>query len=69
MDKVKNAVYFFTLILISLACLTYMWRQYKDYKYRDEAWVFCAKWAYDEAKSLSRSETLLLQECMQRIKP
>jgi hypothetical protein len=52
-----------------LVCLAYIWRQYYDYKKRDEAWGICAKWSYDEAKILSRSETLLIQECMQRIKP
>jgi hypothetical protein len=69
MDKVIKAVQLLTLILISLFCLAYIWRQYYDYKKRDEAWTFCWKWAYDEAKNLSRSETLLIQECMQRIKP
>ncbi len=69
MDKVIKAVQFLTLILISLVCLAYLWRQYYDYKKRDEAWEFCWKWSYDEAKNLSRSETLLIQECMQRIKP
>jgi len=69
MDKVINAVHLLTLILISLVCLAYIWRQYYDYKKRDEAWAYCAKWSYDEAKILSRSETLLIQECMQRIKP
>ena len=66
MDKVINAV---TLILISLVCLAYIWRQYYDYKEREEAWGICSKWSYDEAKILSRSETLPLQEYMQRIKP
>ena len=69
MNKVIKAVQLLTLILISLVCLAYLWRQYYDYKKRDEAWEFCWKWAYDEAKNLSRSETLLIQECMQRIKP
>jgi regulatory protein YycH of two-component signal transduction system YycFG len=69
MDKVIKAVQLLTLVLISLVCLTYIWRQYYDYKKRDEAWAICAKWSYDEAKILSRSETLLIQECMQRIKP
>jgi hypothetical protein len=69
MDKVIKAVQLLTLILISLVCLAYIWRQYYDYKKRDEAWGICAKWSYDEAKILSRSETLLIQECMQRIKP
>jgi hypothetical protein len=33
------------------------------------SWDFCWKWAYDEAKTLSKSETFVAQECMQRIKP
>ena len=69
MDKAIKAVQFVTLIFISLVCLVYIWRQYYDYKKRDEAWTICSKWSYDEAKILSRSETLLIQECMQRIKP
>ena len=69
MDKVIKAVQLLTLVLISLVCLTYIWRQYYDYKKRDEAWAICSKWSYDEAKILARSETLLIQECMQRIKP
>jgi hypothetical protein len=69
MDKVLKAVQLLTLILISLVCLAYVWRQYYDYKRRQEAWDICGKWAYDEAKILSKSETLVIQECMQRIKP
>jgi len=69
MDKVLKAVQLLTLILISLVCLAYIWRQYYDYKRRQEAWDICGKWAYDEAKILSKSETLVIQECMQRIKP
>jgi hypothetical protein len=69
MDKVIDALHLVVLILISLVCLAYIWRQYYDYKKRDDAWVFCGQWSYDEAKSLSRSETLLIQECMERIKP
>jgi hypothetical protein len=69
MDKVLNVVQLLTLILISLVCLAYIWRQYYDYKTRQEAWDICWKWAYDEAKLLSKSETLVIQECMQRIKP
>jgi len=53
MDKVLKAVQLLTLILISLVCLTYIWRQYYDYKSRQEAWAICYKWAYDEAKILS----------------
>ena len=69
MDKILKAVQLLTLILISLVCLTYIWRQYYDYKSRQEAWNICWKWAYDEAKILSKSETLAIQECMQRIQP
>jgi hypothetical protein len=69
MDKVLKVVQLLTLILISLVCLAYIWRQYYDYKTRQEAWDICWKWAYDEAKLLSKSETLVIQECMQRIKP
>ena len=69
MDKVLKAVQLLTFILISLVCLAYIWRQYFDYKNRQEAWDICWKWAYDEAKSLSKSETLAAHECMQRIKP
>jgi hypothetical protein len=69
MDKVLKAVQLLTLILISLVCLAYIWRQYYDYKRRQEAWDICGKWAYDEAEILSKSETLVIQECMQRIKP
>jgi hypothetical protein len=46
-----------------------MWRQHYDYKKRQEAWEICSKWAYDEGKNLLKSETLAIQECMQRIKP
>jgi hypothetical protein len=69
MDKVLKAVQLLTLILISLVCLAYIWRQYYDYKSRQEAWAICYKWAYDEAKILSKSEITVIQECMQRIKP
>jgi hypothetical protein len=69
MDKVIKAVQLLTLILVSLVCLAYIWRQYYDYKRRQEAWDICYKWAYDEAKILSKSETLAIQECMERIKP
>jgi hypothetical protein len=69
MDKVLKVVQLLTLILISLVCLAYIWRQYYDYKTRQEAWDICWKWAYDEAKLLSKSETLVIQECMQHIKP
>jgi hypothetical protein len=69
MDKVLKVVQLLTLILISLVCLAYIWRQYYDYKSRQEAWTFCYKWAYDEAKILSKSETLAIQECMEHIKP
>jgi hypothetical protein len=69
MDKVIKVVQLLSLILVSLVCLAYIWRQYYDHKSRQEAWDFCWKWAYDEAKILSKSETLAIQECMQRIKP
>jgi hypothetical protein len=69
MDKVLKWVQFLTLILICLVCLAYIWRQYYDYKRRQEAWDICWKWGYDEAKTLSKSETLAVQECMERIKP
>jgi hypothetical protein len=69
MDKVIKVVQLVTLILVSLVCLAYIWRQYYDYKSRQEAWDFCWKWAYDEAKNLSKSEILAIQECMERIKP
>jgi len=69
MDKVLKAIQLLTLILVSLVCLAYIWRQYSDYKSQREAWDFCWKWAYDEAKTLSKSETFVAQECMQRIKP
>jgi hypothetical protein len=69
MDKVTKAAQLLALILVSLVCLAYMWRQYYDHKRRQEAWDFCYKWAYDEAKTLSKSETLAVQECMERIKP
>jgi hypothetical protein len=69
MDKGLKVLQFLTLILISWVCLAYIWRQYYDYKTRQEAWDICYKWAYDEAKLLSKSETLVIQECMQRIKP
>jgi hypothetical protein len=69
MDKAIKAFQLLTLILVSLVCLVYIWRQYYDYKIRQDAWVLCYKWAYDEAKSLSTSETMLIQECMQRLKP
>ena len=69
MDKVLKVVQLLTFILISLVCLAYIWRQYYYYKSRQEAWDICWKWAYDEAKTLSKSETLVAQECMQRIKP
>jgi hypothetical protein len=69
MDKVLKVVQLLTLILVSLVCLAYTWRQYYDYKRRQEAWDICWKWAYDEAKILSKSETLATQECLQRIKP
>jgi len=69
MDKVIKTAQLLTLILVSLVCLAYIWRQYYDYKRRQEAWDICWKWAYDEAKVLSKSETLAAHECMQRIKP
>jgi hypothetical protein len=69
MDKVIKVVQLLTLILVSLVCLTYIWRQYYDYKIRQDAWRLCYQWAYDEAKSLSKSETMVIQECMQRLKP
>jgi hypothetical protein len=69
MDKVIKVIQLLTLILVSLVCLAYIWRQYYDHKGRHEAWDFCWKWAYDEAKTLSKSEPLAIQECMQRIKP
>ncbi len=69
MDKVLKVVQLLTLILVSLVCLAYIWRQYYDYKSRQEAWAFCYKWAYDEAKTLSKSESLAIQERMERIKP
>ena len=69
MDKVLKVVQLMTLILVSLVCLAYIWRQYYDYKTRQDAWGICYKWSYDEAKLLSKSETLVIQECMQRIKP
>jgi hypothetical protein len=69
MDKIIKPVQLLTLILVSLVCLTYIWRQYYDSKRRQEAWEICSKWAYDEGKTLLKSETLAAQECMQRIKP
>jgi hypothetical protein len=69
MDKVVKWVQLLILILVSLVCLVYIWRQYYDYTTRQENWVLCYKWAYDEAKNLSKSETLAVQECMERIKP
>jgi hypothetical protein len=69
MDKAIKAMQLLTLILVSLVCLTYIWRQYYDYKRREEAWNVCTKWAYDEGKILLKTETLLIQECMERIKP
>ena len=69
MDKVLKVVQLLTLILVSLVCLAYIWRQYYDYKTRQGAWEICYKWSYDEAKLLSKSETLVIQECMQRLKP
>ena len=69
MDKVIKPVQLLTLILVSLVCLTYIWHQYYDYKRRQESWEICSKWGYDEGKTLSKSETLAIQECMQRIKP
>lgn len=69
MDRAIKAVQLLTLILVSLVCLAYIWRQYYDYKVRQDAWAICYSWAYDEAKALSKSETLAAQECMERIKP
>jgi hypothetical protein len=69
MDKAIKAVQLLTLILVSLVCLAYIWRQYYDYRSRQEAWGICYKWAYDEAKILSKSEVTVIQECMERIKP
>jgi len=69
MDKLLKWVQLVTLILVSLVCLAYIWRQYYDSRRRQEAWDFCYKWAYDEAKNLSKSEALAAQECMDRIKP
>lgn len=69
MDKVAKVLQLLILILVSFVCLAYIWRQYYDYKKRQEAWDICWKWAYDEAKSLSKSEGLAIQECMERIKP
>jgi hypothetical protein len=69
MDKFLKAVQLLTLILVSLVCLTYIWRQYYDHKRRQEAWDICWKWAYDEGKTLLKSESLAAQECMERIKP
>ena len=69
MDKVLKWVQLLALILVSLVCLAYIWRQYYDYKTRQENWAFCYKWAYDEAKNLSKNEALAAQECMERIKP
>jgi hypothetical protein len=69
MDKLLKAAQLVTLILISLVCIVYIWRQYYDYKTWQGAWHICWKFAYDEAKNLSKSETLAIQECMERIKP
>jgi hypothetical protein len=69
MDKLLKAVQLLTLILISLVCIAYIWRQYYDYRTRQAAWEICWKFAYDEAKSLSKSEALAIQECVERIKP
>ena len=69
MDKVTKSIQLLTLVLVSLVCLTYIWRQYYDHNRRQEAWEICSKWAYDEGKNLLKSETLAIQECMQRIKP
>jgi hypothetical protein len=69
MDKFLKAVQLLTLILVSLVCIMYIWRQYYDYEKRKEAWDICWKWAYDEGKNLLKSEALVIQECMQRIKP
>jgi hypothetical protein len=68
-NKFLRAVQLLTLILVSLACVTYIWRQYYDYQKRREAWDICWKWTYDEGKNLQKSEALAIQECMQRIKP
>jgi hypothetical protein len=69
MDKLLKAVQLLALILISLVCIAYIWRQFYEYKTRQAAWDICWKFAYDEAKNLSKSETLAIQECMERIKP
>jgi hypothetical protein len=69
MDKLLKVVQLLTLILVSLVCVTYIWRQYYDYEKRKEAWDICWKWTYDEGKNLQKSEALAIQECMQRIKP
>jgi hypothetical protein len=69
MDKAIRVVQLLTLILVCLVCLAYIWRQYYDYKTRQETWAICYRWAYDDAKALSKSETLAIQECMERIKP
>jgi hypothetical protein len=69
MDKVIKPVQLLTLILVSLVCLTYIRRQYYDYKILQEAWEICWKWAYDEGKTLLKSESFAAQECMERIKP
>ena len=69
MDKLIKLLQLLTLVLVSLVCLTYIWRQHYDYTKRQEAWEICSKWAYDEGKNLLKSETLAIQECMQRIKP
>src|SRR6266540_4440523 len=55
MDKVIKAVQLLTLILVSLVCLAYIWRQYYDYKRRQEAWDICAKWSYEDAKILLKA--------------
>jgi hypothetical protein len=68
-NKFLKAVQLLTLILVSLVCVTYIWRQYYDYEKRKEAWDICWKSAYDEGKNLQKSEALAIQECMQRIKP
>ena len=68
-NKLLKAVQLLTLILVSLACVTYIWRQYFDYEKQREAWDICWKWTYDEGKNLQKSEALAIQECMQRIKP
>jgi len=69
MDKVIKPVQLLTLIFVSLDRLTHISRQYHDYNRRQEAWDICWKWAYDEGKTLLKSESLAAQECMQRIKP